>query len=67
MIDFKLVLEELSDYKHNRAEVLYNNINERLNKSLKSYYEELQGSVNTLNYRNSLNVLKKINSQSPHP
>ena len=63
MIDFKLVLEELNDYKHNRAEVLYNNINERLNKSLKSYYEELQESVNTLNYRNSLNVLKKLNNE----
>ena len=63
MINFKLVLEELNDYKHNKAEVLYNNINERLNKSLKSYYEELQESVNTLNYRNGLNVLKKLNNE----
>ena len=63
MINFKLVLEELNDYKHNKAEVLYNNINERLNRSLKSYYEELQESVNTLNYRNGLNVLKKLNNE----
>lgn len=63
MINFKIVLEELDNYKHSKTEVLYNNINERLNKSLKSYYEELQDSVNVLNYKNNIRVLKNLNNE----
>ena len=44
------------------AEVKRKYINDRLTKSLNSYYKELSDSVNFLNSKEELNIIKKINN-----
>jgi len=61
-MELNKILEELQKYKTNdRSQVLANRVQERLNNSLKTYYEELSKSLNYLYARNDLKVIKKLN------
>lgn len=55
------IIDELSKYERNKEELLTLYINERLNKSLQTYYKEITNSFNYLKYKDGKNVLNKIN------
>ena len=55
------ILNDLSKHKRNKDELLILYINERLDKSLHTYYSSLISSVNYLKYRNCKNVMDKMN------
>lgn len=55
------VLHDLSKHKRDRNTLLMTYVEERLNKSLQSYYEELTDSFDFLKYKNSQTVLDKMN------
>lgn len=55
------IIKELSFYKRNKNDLLAQYINERLNKSLQTYYKELIDSFDYLKYKDSSNILKKLN------
>lgn len=55
------IIKELSSYKRNKNDLLAQYINERLNKSLQTYYKELIDSFDHLKYKDSSNILKKLN------
>ena len=55
------MLAQLSTYKHGRDDLMLFYVNERLNKSLESYTEDLRVSETYLNNRKELNLLRKIN------
>lgn len=55
------VLYDLSKHKRDRNTLLMTYVEERLNKSLQSYYEELTDSFDFLKYKNSQTVLDKMN------
>ena len=55
------MLAELSRYKRNRDDLTLFYVNERLNKSLDSYTQDLSATENYLNNRKELNLLRKIN------
>lgn len=55
-------LEDLSKHKNtNKEDLFLQYVNERLNKSFESYQEELQQSIEYLQRRNELNVIRKLN------
>ncbi len=55
------VLHDLSKHKRDKNTLLMTYVEERLNKSLQSYYEELTDSFDFLKYKNSQTVLDKMN------
>ena len=55
------ILDDLSKHKRNKEELLPLYINERLNKSLQTYYKEITNSFNYLKYKDSKDVLNKLN------
>lgn len=56
------MLSDLQQYKnHSKDELFLKYINERLDKSFKTYEKELQDGLEYLERRNELNVAKKIN------
>ena len=57
---FKM-LNDLQAYKRGKDDLMLFYINERLNKSLQSYTEDLCTSETYLNNRKELNLLRKIN------
>ena len=62
MNNLQLILRYLELHKNNKEALLYKYINERLNKSLISYYKELQNSINFLDLKNESLVLNGINN-----
>lgn len=62
MNNLELIIKELDNYKRNKEQLMYKYINDRLTKSLNSYYKELSDSVNFLNSKEELNIIKKINN-----
>ena len=54
-------LNELQKYKTPKNILLENRIKERLDKSYQSYTKELNASLDYLQRRNELNVIKKLN------
>jgi len=62
MNNLELIIKELDNYKRNKEQLMYKYINDRLTKSLNSYYKELRDSVNFLNSKEELKIIKKINN-----
>lgn len=54
------MLNTLSKYKRNKDDLIELYINERLEKSLKTYYLELYNSLDYLLSKNDLRVLKNV-------
>ena len=54
------MLNTLSKYKRNKYDLIELYINERLEKSLKTYYLELYNSLDYLLSKNDLRVLKNV-------
>lgn len=63
MNNLETILIELNQYKNKQDKLMYNYINERLTKSLISYYKELQTTVNFLNSKKDKIVLDGINNE----
>ena len=57
------MLYDLSCHKRDRNYVLTQSISERLNKSLQTYYKELNNSVSYLSSKDEMKVLKKMNRE----
>ena len=55
-------LDDMKVHHRNKNVLLYNYINDRLNKSLKTYYEELTDSVSYLNNKDELKIMKRLNN-----
>lgn len=56
------ILEDLGKYKHTDRNALFiSYINERLNKSFQTYYDELTKSINYLSRKNEIRVAKQLN------
>lgn len=55
------ILDELSKYKRNKEELFPKYVDERLNKSLYTYYKEVTNSFNHLKYKDGKSILRKIN------
>lgn len=55
------ILDDLSRYHRNKHKLLAYYINERLNKSLETYYKDLSSSYNYLSSKDTINVAKKFN------
>lgn len=56
------ILEDLNKYKHTDRDALFiSYINERLNKSFQTYYDELTKSINYLSRKNEIRVAKQLN------
>ena len=54
------MLKDLSKYKRNKKDLLEMYINDRLSKSLETYYAELSNSLACLVKKNELRVLKNM-------
>lgn len=57
----KDMLNELKGYKRDKNVLMEGYINDRLNKSLKSYYSEISDSLTYLQTKSSANVMRKAN------
>lgn len=57
------ILNELQQYKRPKEEILRTAIQDKLNTSVKLYYEELSSSITRLAYRKADYVLKEINKE----
>lgn len=55
------MLKDLNQYKRSKDDLILFYVNERLNKSLESYTEDITKSEKYLNNRKELNLLRKIN------
>ena len=55
------MLKDLNQYKRSKEDLTLFYVNERLNKSLESYIEDITKSEKYLNNRKELNLLRKIN------
>lgn len=59
-LDFKPIIEDLNKHKRDRNSLLEEYINERLRKSLYTYYKELSTSVSVLNRKDNMKVMKNL-------
>lgn len=59
-MDLEDMLKDLSLYHRNKNDLKILYINERLNKSLETYYKELSSSLDYLSNRNQENLAKKV-------
>lgn len=55
------MIEDLNTHKRDREYLMLEYINKRLDKSFTSYTSDLCSSLDYLERRNSLNVVKKLN------
>lgn len=63
-IDILFSIEkDLKEHNKDRNTMMSLCVEERLNKSLSTYYKELSNSINYLEYKDSLRVMKKINKE----
>lgn len=60
-MDLLYILNEMKDYKRPKEDLLVLYINERLNKSLQTYYKELSSSVLFLSSKDEMQVCKCLN------
>lgn len=58
--NLKEIKEELKLYKRDKSTLLVSYINDRLNKSLKTYYDKMNESFNYIAQQNELKVLKNL-------
>lgn len=59
-MDLEGMLKDLGLYHRNKNDLKILYINERLNKSLETYYKELSSSLDYLSNRNQENLAKKV-------
>lgn len=57
------MLQDLSRHHRGRKQLLIEYVNSRLDKSLKSYYNELMSTYEMLSRRNATRVLKRLLSE----
>ena len=57
------IAKELKEHKRDKKALLEMYIEKRLNDSLSVYYKELSNSVNYLEYKNSIKVMRKLNKE----
>ena len=62
MNNLQIILEDLKLHKNPKENLLYSYINKRLNKSLLSYYKELQTSIKFLNLKQDNVVMNGLNN-----
>lgn len=55
------MLEEISEHKRDKRYLTQIFIQDRLNKSIETYYDDLTRSYNSLKMKNELHVLRKLN------
>lgn len=55
------ILEDISNHKHPRQELLLLQIQQRLDDALKAYQRSIDDSYNYLSAKDQLNVMKKLN------
>lgn len=55
------MLSDMSKYHRDKNEVLISAVTERLNNSIKTYYEELSHSLDYLKAKDEFKMMKKIN------
>lgn len=55
------MLEELNEHKRDKRYLTQIFIQDRLNKSIETYYDDLTRSYNSLKQKNELHVLRKLN------
>ena len=55
------ILEDISNHKHSRQELLLLQIQQRLDDALKAYQRSIDDSYNYLSKKDELNVMKKLN------
>lgn len=56
----KYIEEQLSQRHRSRSEIIKSAVNDRLNKSLRTYGDELDLNVEHITQKSELNVLKKL-------
>ena len=61
--DLVCIKNELQLYKRNKSKLLILYINERLNQSLKTYYDRMTESFNYIAKQNELKVLKTLKNE----
>lgn len=54
------ILKDLNNHKRDKAMLLEMYINDRLNKSLETYYKELSDSLQYLATKSDIKILKKL-------
>lgn len=54
------ILEELNQYKRDKSQLIVFYINERLNKSLETYYKTMINSFNFVAKQNELKLMKSL-------
>lgn len=59
--NLKIILNDMSKYHRDKDTLNQLYIEDRLQKSLESYYHELNKSIDYLNTKDQLKLLKKIN------
>ena len=60
MNEFEKIIEDLKHYHRSKKDLQIMYINDRLNKSLQTYYKELSESFNYLSSRNEESVTTKM-------
>lgn len=60
MTNLEHIREQLSLRHRNKSEIMRTAINERLNKSLQTYENELTSGVTYITRKSEINVLKKL-------
>lgn len=59
----QVALDDLSQYKRDKSELLPYYVNMRLTKSLQTYYSELNSSIQYLYNKDPIKVVKKLKEQ----
>ena len=57
------IIKDLNAHKRDKAKLMEYYVNERLNKSLKTYYEEMDRISKYLADKDALNVARKLNKE----
>ena len=59
-MNLDIILKELQEYKRDKKTLLPFYIQERLNKSLLTYYKQLTNSIRYYDRKDELRILKKL-------
>lgn len=55
------MIEDLSNYKRSREEIINSAVKTRLNESFRNYYDSIMRAYDKLEYANELKLLRKLN------
>lgn len=62
-MNLKQVLNDLSKYNRSKDYLLSLYVNDRLNKSLQTYYKKIEECYNSLKYKNNIKIIKYLNKE----